>query len=340
MSKWKKKELSVTDKRESTITRIGKAKKGYAEVEMENGDHAQAYVGKNSISEGDVVVYKIAKYEFEHKDDETNTFTTNSYVGLKLKGEGHCIRALRGIDPSNIIFLDIETVSLVKNLRKNTPLYDSWAYKMERSKGITEMKELKSSYKEHSTLYPEFSKVFCVSIGRIVDGELKVMSYYDDDEATLLEKVGSILDTYSRKRNTKLAGHSVKGFDVPFLMRRMIINSVPVPDILDVSGLKPWEVDLIDTYDLWRGSGYNSAGLVNITTAMDMPSPKGEITGKQVNAAYHKGERESIVEYCERDVMAVANITLKMMGRMPMFEYESLTFPKTADKEEGANEEE
>lgn len=334
MSDWKKEQLGLTDKRESVITRIGKPKKGYAEVEMRNGDHAQAYVGKNDLAEGDVVTYKIAKYSFTHKDDETNMFTQSSYQGLKLKGVGSCVRALRGIDVGSIIFLDIETVSLVKNLKKNTPLYDSWEYKMERSKGITDMHELKKTYKEHSTLYPEFSRVFCVSIGRIVDGELKVMSYYDDDEADLLEKVGNILDIYSSKRKAKLAGHSIKGFDIPFLMRRMIINGIPVPEILDVSGLKPWEIDLIDTYELWRGSAYNSAGLVNITTAMGLPTPKSDITGKDVNAAFHKGQRKRIVEYCERDVLAVANITLKMMGMSTLEDIDSMTFIKEDSSEE------
>jgi len=337
MSKWIKEELATTPKAESTIVRIGKPKSGFVEVEMENGDHAQTSIHGSNLKEGDSVEYKIRKYKFTDKDDPDNVFTTNSYIGLKLKGVGHCIRALQGVDPSNIIFVDIETVSVVEKLKKNSDLYESWAYKMERSKNMTDMYELKNTYKEHSTLYPEFSRVFCVSIGRFVDGELKVISYHDDNEEDLLAQAGTILAKYSSKRNVQICGHSVKGFDVPFLMRRMIINGVEVPEILDVSGLKPWEVKLLDTYELWKGSGYNSASLVNITTAMGLPSPKGEITGKDVNKVYWEGEREKIVRYCEQDVLAVANITFKMMGIPTLENYESLTSFKAKD---GAEEEE
>ncbi|MFM7194795.1 MAG: hypothetical protein ACKOYP_08470 [Bacteroidota bacterium] len=42
--------------------------------------------------------------------------------------------------------------------------------------------------------------------------------------------------------NLRLCAHNGKEFDFPYLCRRMIINGIPLPPSLDLSGRKPWEV--------------------------------------------------------------------------------------------------
>ena len=38
----------------------------------------------------------------------------------------------------------------------------------------------------------------------------------------------------------------------------MLLNKVRIPDILNIGGKKPWEVQHLDTMDMWRFGDYKS----------------------------------------------------------------------------------
>jgi len=225
------------------------------------------------------------------------------------------MRQLRELNLEDVVFIDTETVRAQKVLTPNTPTFEAWEYKFKRLVDSGEVAGLEEHYIERGALYPEFAKLVCISIGRYRDGELVVVSYKDNDEKRLLERFVGDLDKVLKKRpKTALCGHSVKGFDIPFIFRRCLANGVIPNKLIDVGGVKPWELTALDTKELWKGCGYYSASLIGVCLALNIPSPKGDISGGDVGRVYYsEGEKglERIADYCERDVLAVVNIVLR-----------------------------
>jgi hypothetical protein len=232
------------------------------------------------------------------------------------------MKQVKQVKLEDLVFIDTETARLQKDLVEGTPDYEAWEYMVKRMAENGEI-DVKEDYLNRSGLYAEFSRLVCISVGRIKDGKLVITSYKDADEKTMLERFMGDLDEVVKYRpDTKLVGHSVKGFDIPFVFRRALVNYVTPNRLIDVGGLKPWELTCLDTKDLWKGSGYYNASLIAVCLALGIPSPKSDITGAEVGDVYHsEGEAglTRIAEYCERDVMAVANVILRWRFE-PIFE--------------------
>lgn len=278
---------------------------------------------------GDTVSYKI---ECKQWSDGDSTFDTNNIIEFgepTQNGESRKpLKALEGFHVKKLLTLDIECVRFNNQLIVGTPEFESWEYKRRKHEGENTEEDLQNSYKTDAALFSEFAKVVCVSIGRI-DKENKIVlqSIYGHDEAEVLTQLGQALDAFTSK-GFALAGFGVKGYDIPFLMRRMLVNSVQVPDCLDVAGAKPWEVKVIDINELWKSTGFYSASLLNVATAMGLPSPKSNIDGSKVSDVYYESEEglETIARYCERDVVTAINILLRMFGEEFITEVDSKTF--------------
>ena len=96
----------------------------------------------------------------------------------------------------------------------------------------------------------------------------------------------------------------------------MLLNGIPLPAILNIAGKKPWEISFLDTMELWRFGDYKSyTSLKLLTHIFGIPSPKDDIDGSQVAGVYW-GEKDllRIVRYCEKDVLAIAQLLLKYKG--------------------------
>jgi len=153
-------------------------------------------------------------------------------------------------------------------------------------------------------------------------------SYYGDNEKELLSNFMKIAGGIMQKKSSmKWAGHYIKGFDIPFIIKRCVINQVPVIRQFHLHKLKPWETCLIDTKEVWSfGSWGNSARLGHLAEILDIPTPKEEIKGSEVNAAYWNGQLEEIKEYCERDIKATADLMLRLSGIPIIQEDEGVPF--------------
>jgi hypothetical protein len=110
----------------------------------------------------------------------------------------------------------------------------------------------------------------------------------------------------------------------------MIINGLVIPEILDNSGKKPWEIRLLDTMDLWKFGDYkNYTSLELLTSVLGISSPKDDIDGSMVAGVYYdEKDIERIVRYCEKDVLAIAQVLLRFMNLplIPQERIESVTF--------------
>ena len=90
-----------------------------------------------------------------------------------------------------------------------------------------------------------------------------------------------------------------------------------MPMQLQINNRKPWEVNLMDTLDFWKFGDYkNYTSLKLLTAVFGIPSPKDDIDGSQVAEVYYKENNlPRIAAYCQKDVLATAQIWLRMNGQ-------------------------
>ena len=94
----------------------------------------------------------------------------------------------------------------------------------------------------------------------------------------------------------------------------MVIQQVALPKILNLFGRKPWEVQHLDTMELWKFGDYKHYTSIKLLTEiLGIPSPKDDIDGSMVRHTYYNEQAiEKIKIYCEKDVVAVVQILLRL----------------------------
>jgi uncharacterized protein YprB with RNaseH-like and TPR domain len=216
---------------------------------------------------------------------------------------------------SKILFLDIETTPQHSQYELLDPASkELWDHK---SKFLIKdpILDQPGTIYERAGIYAEFGKVICISCGYISQsGKLKIKSFYSDDEVLLLKEFSEILTKTFNTNEHLLCAHNGKEFDFPYLCRRMIIHNIPLPNILDIAGKKPWESGLLDTMEMWRFGDYKSFTSLNLLAhVLGIPSPKDDIDGSQVGRVYWiEKDLERIVRYCQKDVITLVKIFLRL----------------------------
>jgi predicted PolB exonuclease-like 3'-5' exonuclease len=106
----------------------------------------------------------------------------------------------------------------------------------------------------------------------------------------------------------------------------MIINQVSIPEKLQLFGKKPWEISHLDTMELWKFGDYKHfTSLKLLTKILGIPSPKGDIDGSQVAKVYYQeNDIDRIIVYCEKDVIATAQVLLRFRKEPILVEEEIL----------------
>jgi hypothetical protein len=239
---------------------------------------------------------------------------------------------LDNIKVDDIMFLDIETVPESPSYEALTPvLQNLWDKK---SRQFRTPEQTSGDVYERAGIYSEFGKIICISVGFIRDKNpysFRLKSFYGKDEKALLTEFSGMLSKFSRtNKEAVLCAHNGKEFDFPYIARRMIINKLIIPGILDNAGKKPWEIKLLDTMDLWKFGDYkNYTSLDLLTSILGIPTPKDDIDGSMVAGIFYiEDNLDRIVHYCEKDVLAIARVLLRFMN-LPGIEedkIESVTF--------------
>jgi predicted PolB exonuclease-like 3'-5' exonuclease len=222
---------------------------------------------------------------------------------------------------SKILFLDIETVPQVyryEDLSKSAKeLWDAKMQWLAQRDQVTP-----GDLYEKAGIYAEFAKIVCISVGYFVHPDSKIMEYrmksfYHIQEAQILTGFSDLLTQSYFDQNLLLCAHNGKEFDFPFIARRTLINGFPLPGILEIAGKKPWEVQHLDTMELWKFGDYKHyTSLSLLAHVFDIPTPKEDITGADVaRVFYEEKDLERIAQYCERDTLTVAQLFLKFSGR-------------------------
>ncbi len=230
---------------------------------------------------------------------------------------------LNQLDLTNVLSIDIETVPQKASYHE---LEDHWKELWDiKSKQKYPNETPEESYPK-AGIYAEFGKIVCISVGAFVrwgrSYQLKIKSYDGHDEAKLLEEFRSMLEKYIKTPLNTLAAHNGREFDYPYIGRRMVINRIEVPFILDLAGRKPWEINLIDTMDLWKFGDIKAyTSLVLIAAALGIPTPKDDIDGSMVWSVYWKdNDLERIRTYCQKDVATLSRLLLRYKGESDLLE--------------------
>ncbi|SCY36930.1 hypothetical protein SAMN05192588_2524 [Nonlabens sp. Hel1_33_55] len=215
----------------------------------------------------------------------------------------------------NILFLDIETVPQHENFEDLKPIDQELFSQKTQYQRRDEFSP--AEFYERAGIWAEFGKIICISVGFFRESSsgrtLRVHSYNGDEKQLLIEFAQMLEEHFSRREHL-LCGHNAKEFDFPFIARRMIIHGLELPAKLNLFGKKPWEIPHLDTMELWKFGDYKHyTSLKLLTRILGIESPKDDIDGSQVrNVYYNEKDVERITRYCERDVIAVAQVVLKL----------------------------
>jgi 3'-5' exonuclease len=233
---------------------------------------------------------------------------------------------LNNIKTEDLLFLDIETVPFSSSFDTLDPatqvLWDK------KSAHFRDETQSPGDVYHRAGIYAEFGKIICISVGLLKDKNpygFRLKSFFGEEEKIILTEFSGLLLKYAKSRDILLCAHNGKEFDYPYIARRMIINGVTIPEILDNAGKKPWEVKLLDTIELWKfGDFKNYTSLELLSSILGIPSPKDDIDGSMVADIYwQERDLKRIIRYCEKDVLTVAQILLRFMN-LPLISSEKV----------------
>lgn len=229
----------------------------------------------------------------------------------------------------DILFLDIETVAISENYSQlDERLKAQWV----RKAGFFRREEEHTDeylFNTRAGIYAEFGKIVSIAVGMFTESEtgelgLRTKYFTSHDEAQLLTEFKQLLEKLGPA--TKMCAHNGKEFDFPYMSRRMLINNIMLPEALNLSGKKPWEIQHLDTLELWKFGDYKNYTSLDLLAAIfNIPTSKGVMDGSQVNEVYYKEkDLKKISEYCVGDVIAVAQLYLRLKG-LPLIPEKNIT---------------
>lgn len=224
----------------------------------------------------------------------------------------------------NILFLDIETAAISPSFEElDSRLQKHWLKKAAFIKD-SEVVKPDELFFQKAAIYSEFAKVIVIAVGFIdrksEEPTLRIKSFYGDNEGKVLKEFCQLINTKLDVDNIRLCAHNGKEFDYPFLGRRLLVNGIPLPKPLQLSGKKPWEVNHFDTLEMWKfGDRKNFTSLDLLAALFNIESSKSEIDGSKVNEYYYQHkDLDSINNYCKQDVVVLAQLFLKMNYLKPI----------------------
>lgn len=231
----------------------------------------------------------------------------------------------------SFIFMDIETTTQTK-LYKDLPngMDKNWEERCEYLRSMEKYPENKimsnqQLYEAKGPLTAEYAKIICLSFGKFVfpkdidDAAIPILQFRaltDEDESNIIIHFLAGVKAMTQKTNaTRIVGHNIRRFDVPFLMKRAIINNINIPPSINPYVCKPWELAVIDSCEAWGFGAWQESftSLKVLASVLGIPSPKDDISGKDVYDIYwKKKDLPRIAHYCNKDVIAQAKVTLRL----------------------------
>ena len=238
--------------------------------------------------------------------------------------------------PEKILFLDIETAPQTGSFEEMpTELACLWTEKVEQLKKriperYTSENAAEANFQE-AGIFAEFGRIVCISVGYIyykgAERFFRVKSFCGENEKQLLIDFSALLNRFCTDNESNICGHNVKEFDIPYIARRMLILGLPLPNILNVAGKKPWECKFLDTLEMWKfGDFKHYTSLKLLCAVFGVPTSKDDIDGSQIAEVFYKEKNiERISNYCQKDVVATMQVFMRMSG-LPVIKGENIEY--------------
>ncbi len=227
---------------------------------------------------------------------------------------------------NDALFIDIETVPGQPDFHLlDTDWQSLWIGKL--SKTMPENFSAEDTYRDKAGIMAEFGRIVCIACGYFSEDKgtrktaFKVRAIAGEDEKSLLtEWIGMVDKFHAVFPAFRFIGHNIKEFDIPYLCRRLMALGIPLPRYLQISGMKPWETNLVDTMHQWRfGDTRHYVSLDLLARTLGIPTPKEDMDGSQVQRVFYEDrDLERIKKYCIRDVVTTARIMQRFRGLEPV----------------------
>lgn len=216
---------------------------------------------------------------------------------------------------TNTLFLDIETVPEYPTLSE-LPEAGQIAFKKKFGPRVAsgQYGNFDEAYEAEAGLHAEFSKIVCIGIGSVTlqksdGGEANYIMHVKGLIGTEKEILEAFVAAIEKANPSRICAHNGMAFDFPFICRRMLINRMALPNILNIGTKKPWEVAWDDTAVMWKFADFKSyTSLITLCYVFGVESPKQEIDGSQVAQAFLDGKIQTIKKYCMQDVRALIEV--------------------------------
>lgn len=237
---------------------------------------------------------------------------------------------LRNLDLTQVLVIDIETVPQYPNYDE---LPEAWKYLWDKKAiSLRNIENLsQTEIYPRAGIYAEFGKIICISCGYFSSSgksyQFRVKSFYGKDEVFILKEFSQMLERHFNDSAHSLCAHNGKEFDYPYISRRCLLNGLEIPSLLNIAGKKPWEINLLDTMELWKFGDYKSyTSLELLAASFGIPTPKDDIDGSKVwSVFWQENNLERIKTYCEKDVITVAQLLLKFRNESILESHQIIT---------------
>lgn len=156
---------------------------------------------------------------------------------------------------------------------------------------------------EYAALHPAFCQVVSVAFVRDIGGDRTGHVVHGENEVDVIKGIDCYL--YMLGGNPILIGHNIKEFDLPILMARFLRHKERIPHVLNIAGLKPWDLRWItDTSDFIK-MGNRQISLDALCLLCGVDSPKTDCDGSSVWKLYKDKKFKELAKYNLGDVHAV-----------------------------------
>ena len=297
MANWNKKLLYKTEPTTAKIEMVKKVKDNLYTIHFDNGEIGRIYLNGNfKLRKGQKLNYYIEVYEYSN---DQSSFNYNKIVIVRKKTSEP--KALKEIDLSKDLFIDILTVAQDKDYKSNPFLVDdinTMLLEIDNKELLNVLISKKASYT------PEYARIIGIYLRRGDEIEVNV----SDDEKELIDRALTLIRA-TVKTKRKVMGWGIKYFIQPFLFRRAMIYDLNIPKILDTTDIKPWESELVDISDIWKGtSSYGTsrnAFIYHTTHLVDMDNLKDiHVSEEEIHNLFHEKNdldklKEILIARCE-----------------------------------------
>lgn len=215
-----------------------------------------------------------------------------------------------------LFHFDIETAGQWKNFndfeqndKRGSDLFKS---KWERMRWSEKYTSIEEAYLDNSGIISTYGRIVCISFGYIDNnGEKRISSFYGEDEFEIVNSFNDLL-TKIEKKAFNLSGFRINHFDIPWVLHKCHKYGIKPANIIYIYDKKPWDMRVTDMSDDWRQKFAWAFSFDEMCYELGVDSPKQEMNGSEVHKCFWSGELDKIKKYCESDVSASIDVSLKL----------------------------